>query len=438
MTTTKSKKKRRSPIETPVLLGSKKNGSIAQAADDIAAQMKPPMEVRWMSIDQIRPYGKNPRKNAAAVPKVRESLKVFGWRQPIVTDAAGVIIAGHTRWLAAKDLGMDRVPVHIAADLTEEEARAYRIADNRTADEATWDLELLQGELVDLKADGWALEGLGFESEELERILHGEGGLKPGADPDAIPTPPKKPTTKPGDLIQLGQHRLLCGDSTRPADLEKLFAGAVPETILTDPPYCSGGFQESGRAKGSIGTERKGGVKPKISNDTLSTRGYRQLLKAAVFGADAPTVYVFLDWRMWANAFDTAEESGYGVRQMIVWDKGNPGMGRGWRSQHELILFGTRGVVDFDNHKAIGNVRSPKRSGNKHHPTEKPVELLTDILGVMDMARTVYDPFAGSGSTLIAAEMLGRKCYAMELMPAFCDTIVLRWEQATGGKAVRP
>lgn len=394
--------------------------------------------VEWWPLSKIRPYQRNPRKNADAIPKVAESLRIYGWRQPIVVDRDGVIVAGDTRYRGAKLNGWDKAPVHQALDLTPEQAKAYRIADNRTGEEAEWDLPLLRTELLDLQGSGLALESLGFNREELGPLLQPEGGLRAGADPDAIPDAPKAKDaiTRPGDVITLGRHRLVCGDATKPDDLAKLLDGVVPDTIVTDPPYCSGGFQEAGRAKGSIGTGAR--IKPRIANDTLSTRGWRQLLKATAFGSEAPTVYVFLDWRMWANLFDLAEESGYGVRQMIVWDKGTPGMGRGWRSQHELVLFGTRAVVDFDNRKAVGNVRSPKRTGNKHHPTEKPVEIITDILAVMDMAATVYDPFAGSGTTLIAAEMLGRQCFAMELKPAFCDVIVERWEQVTGGKAGRP
>lgn len=418
----------------------RRRGKAPPAPD--AAEQAPPNrgldQVEWWPLSRIRPYQRNPRQNAAAVPKVAESLRAYGWRQPIVVDREGVIVAGDTRYRAARVLGWDKAPVHQALDLTPEQVRAYRIADNRTGEEAAWDLPALRTELLDLQAGGLALEGLGFDAGELKPLLTPDGGLAPGADPDAIPEAPKAKDaiTKPGDLILLGRHRLVCGDATRSEDLGKLFAGVVPDTIVTDPPYCSGGFQEAGRSKGSIGTGAR--IKPRIANDTLSTRGWRQLLKATAFGSEAPTVYVFLDWRMWANLFDLAEESGYGVRQMIVWDKGTPGMGRGWRSQHELVLFGTRAVIDFDNRKAVGNVRTPKRTGNKHHPTEKPVELITDILGVMDMAATVYDPFAGSGTTLIAAEMVGRTCYAMELKPAFCDVIVQRWEQATGGTAERP
>ena len=204
--------------------------------------------------------------------------------------------------------------------------------------------------------------------------------------------------------------------------------------ILTDPPYCSGGFQESGRSSGSIGTTDKS---KKVANDTLSTRGYIALMRSALSCVtDALFAYVFTDWRMWVNLFDVMESSGFGVRNMIVWDKGTPGMGCGWRAQHELVMFGSRGKTSFDNHKAQGNVISVARSGNPDHPTQKPVELITRILNVTDFAETVYDPFLGSGTTLVACEQEGRSCYGMELEPHYVDVVIARWEALTGEKAV--
>ncbi len=420
------------PDPDPVEPETRKKGKPAAAYDRTPVSR---MEIEWRRLDQLTPYEKNPRLNASAVPKVAKSLTEFGWRQPIVIDTAGVIVAGHTRYLAARSLGWETVPVHVARDLSPAQAKAYRLADNRTGAEAEWDLPLLRTELLALQADGADLEGLGFDPDELEGYLDAPTGLQPGADPDAIPERPAKPTTKPGQLITLGRHRLLCGDAMDPAAVRKLLAGAALDSVITDPPYCSGGFQESGRAKGSIGTGTR--IKPRIKSDQLSTRGFQQLMRRTVFATDAPTVYVFLDWRQWANLSDLAEGAGYGVRSMIVWDKGTAGMGRGWRSQHELILYATKAVVDFDNKKAIGNVRNPSCTGNKHHPTEKPVELITDILGVMDMAQKIYDPFGGSGTTLLGAEMLGRSAYLMELDPGFCDVIAQRWTEATGGKVNR-
>ena len=235
-----------------------------------------------------------------------------------------------------------------------------------------------------------------------------------------------------GDVWKLGKSRLVCGDSTLKTDVQKLFDGNQPFCIVTDPPYCSGGFQESGKKSGSIGTRET----ITIANDTLSTRGYMALIKNVLSVAgDVAIAYIFTDWRMFINLFDVAESSGFGVRNMIVWDKGTPGMGVGWRSQHEIVLMASRSAIKFNPHKACGNVISCQRTGNLWHPTEKPVELISKIVDVTDIAKIIYDPFGGSGTTLIACEQLGRECYVMELDPHYCDVILTRWEQFTGKKA---
>lgn len=225
----------------------------------------------------------------------------------------------------------------------------------------------------------------------------------------------------------------MCGDSTSKDNVLKLFDGKQPFCIVTDPPYCSGGFQESGKKSGSIGTRDN----IMIANDTLSTRGYTALIKTVLENAgNVGIIYVFTDWRMWVNLFDTVEASGFGVRNMIVWNKGTPGMGVGWRSQHELCLMGSRSAQKFNPHKAQGNVITCQRTGNANHPTEKPVELIAKIIDVTDFAEIIYDPFGGSGSTLIACEQLKRTCYISELEPHYCDVILQRWENLTGWKAV--
>ena len=230
--------------------------------------------------------------------------------------------------------------------------------------------------------------------------------------------------------------------------------GAKVDSILTDPPYSSGGFQEAGRSAGSKGTSArpargsltgsqvstmtKRGMPTELANDRLSTRGYQELIKGVLALVQATIVYVFTDWRMWVNLFDVVESSGYGVRNMIVWNKEFPGMGTGWRAQHELILCGTREDGLWNKYMgAQGNVITVKRVPNLEHPTVKPVMLLDTILKTTPFAETVYDPFAGSGTTVIAAERQGRACWAMELEPRYVDASVKRWEDYTGGKARR-
>ena len=243
--------------------------------------------------------------------------------------------------------------------------------------------------------------------------------------------------SKRGDVWALGRHRLMCGDSTVAADVERLLGGAKVDSILTDPPYSSGGFQESGRSAGSKGTDV---AYTPIQSDRLSTRGYQALIKGTLALVPVSVVYVFTDWRMWVNLFDVVESSGYGVRSMIVWNKEFPGMGAGWRAQHELIMCGTRENSLCNKYRhmgAQGNVITLRRDPNLEHPTMKPVALIDTILETTPFAETVYDPFAGSGTTIISAERQGRACWAMELDPSYVDAAVKRWEGYTGEKATR-
>jgi DNA modification methylase len=238
-----------------------------------------------------------------------------------------------------------------------------------------------------------------------------------------------------GDLWTLGAHRLICGDCTDEATVARVMSGEKADFMLTDPPYCSGGFQESGRSSGSVGTSA---VHEKIAADVLSTRGYMALMKAMLAKSGVLAVYIFTDWRMWVNLFDTVESSGFGVRQMIVWDKETPGMGHGWRSQHEIVMFALKGVIAFDRFSHDhGNVIRIQRTGNKHHTTEKPVELIGTILQVMKDMSVVYDPFLGSGTTLIACEKLGRRCRAVEIVPKYVAVALERWTTMTGKTPVR-
>jgi ParB-like chromosome segregation protein Spo0J len=194
------------------------------------------MKIEWRKTSDIKPYPGNPRINDAAVDAVAASIRQFGFRQPIVVDADGVIICGHTRWKAAQKLGLEKVPVHVAKDLSPEQIKAYRIADNQTATLAEWDYDLLPIELADLQACNFDLGLLGFDQDELAKLL--EGDLKEGlCDPDDVPAPPDEATTQPGDLWILGDHRLLCGDSSKPEDLDRLLDGAEIHLVNTDPPY---------------------------------------------------------------------------------------------------------------------------------------------------------------------------------------------------------
>lgn len=397
--------------------------------------------VEEWEIGRLRPYERNPRVNDPAVPKMVQAIEEFGFRIPVVARSDGLIVDGHLRYKAAVKMGLPTVPVALADGLSEDQIRAFRLLANRSVSWAQWDDELLAEEMGLLAESGFDLSLTGFDEVDLSRLL-GEDLSTPNGgetDPDDIPSPPVTPVTRRGDLWILGRHRLLCGDATQADAVARLFGGRSVDCVLTDPPYCSGGFQEAGRSAGSIGSEqiKKGGrFQGGIANDKLSTRGYAALLKAVLGLTDAPMAYVFTDWKMWVHLYDIVESCGLVTRSMIVWDKGTAGMGLGWRTQHELALFGARGTVKFDNHKAIGNVITCKRTGNTLHPTQKPVEIIEAILNVTDVAETIYDPFGGSGTTLIACEKVGRSCLSTELSPAFADVIVKRWQDFTGGEAV--
>jgi DNA modification methylase len=376
----------------------------------------------------------NPRNLGMVV----DALHQVGAARSIVIDEDNVILAGNGVTEAAAEAGITKVRV-IEADgheliavrrkgLSKAQKRALAIYDNRTAELAEWNAEQLQADL----ANGLSLEPW-FSKEEQAAILRKAEPVAGLTDPDAVPVE-RATDIKRGDLFELGKHRLLCGDSTNQAEVQRVLHGDDADLLLTDPPYCSGGFQEAGKASGSIGTRSD----EMIHNDTLSTRGYIALMKAVVSVVQAKAAYVFTDWRMWINLFDVMESSGYGVRNMIVWDKQSPGMGQGWRMQHELVMTAiTSRAPKFDPHVAQGNVIQANRTGNVLHPTQKPVDLLEKILRVSNWATVIVDPFAGSGTTLMSTETVGLSCRAVELSPRFCQVIIDRWEQFTGQKAVK-
>ena len=308
-------------------------------------------------------------------------------------------------------------------------AKAYRLADNRSGEFSTWDLDVLPGELEDIPSGQLeALPALGFDAlvKPEPHSPHNDDKV-----PIAVRTRIKR-----GDMFTLGSHRIICGDATSEQDVERLLNGAEPNCILTDPPYCSGGFQESQRSVGSVGTNA---THKQIANDRLSTRGYQALLRAAIQRqTTAKFVYVFTDWHMWVNLYDIVESCGFGVRSMICWNKDSPGTGRIWMPQHELILWACKETPPVPKHSpARGNVVTILRSGNVHHTTEKPVDLLGVILDNTPFAVGVVDPFLGSGSTIIAAEPRGVSVYGLELDPLYCQTSIDRWEAFTGRKATR-
>ncbi len=391
-----------------------------------------------MPIESIVPYVRNPRKNEAAVAKVASSLREYGWRQPIVVDEALTVIAGHTRLMAARSLGMATVPVHVAKGLTKAQAKAYRIGDNRTAQESEWDNDLLALEFADLAGEGFDLSLTGFDADELAALMAPASGVLDGADLDDAPPLPVNPITTPGDLIILGRHRLLCGDSTRSADVARLMERKLAGLVFTDPPY---------------GVDYDGGmvVREKLAGDTTTALYGPACSMAAEYSEKDAALYLWhagvkgIPAAPAAAAAAAAAAAGYEIRCELVWNKNLAQFGAlsaQYKQKHEPCYycfkkghaprwFGpTNEVTVWDCDRA---------SANKYHPTQKPVALAQRAFENSSRVNDiVLDLFGGSGSTLMAAEATGRAARLLEIDPRYCDVIVSRWETATGQKAERP
>ena len=430
------------------------------------------MRVELRSVNDIKPYANNPRHNDHAVAAVAASIQAFGFRQPLVVDEQGMLVVGDTRLKAAKQLGLAVVPVHVAVGLTPAQCKAYRIADNKSAELADWNNDLLVQELADLQKMDFDVDLLGFSAEELNRLLDVEGG--PGlSDPDDVPAPPDQAITQPGDLWRFGKHALLCGDSAKPEDVDRLLAGAPIHLVNTDPPYnvrveprsnnaiaaglssfAGYGNSDPGRdvvrcpGKAEPTTKKLRAKDRPLANDFVSDEEFDRLLHAW-FGNLARVLLpgrAFYIWGGYANVGNyppVLKACGLYYSQAIIWDKQHPVLTRkdfmgahewcfyGWREGAAHQFFGPANATDLWSIKKV----NPQ---SIIHLTEKPVELAARAMGYSSKpGENVLDLFGGSGSTLIAAEQTGRRAFLMELDALYCDVIVQRWERYTGKKAQR-
>lgn len=392
---------------------------------------KPPEAAAvWVSIGELTPWDQNPRKNEAAVEKVAESIRRFGFGSPILARTNGEVIAGHTRLKAAESLGLDRVPVRYL-DLDPADAHLLALADNKLGEIAEWDESLLAEILKDLDPEDAALAGFG--AEELEDLL--SEIEDPGAfltDPDDVPDVPDEPTTKPGDLWLMGRHRLLCGDGTRAEDVERLMDGQKAAMVFTDPPY---NVDYVGKTKDAL----------KIKNDSMSNEDFFRFLLGAyecmlTHIEPGGAIYVCHADSEGTNFRKALVEAGWLLKQCLIWVKSAFVMGRqDYHWQHEPILYGWAPGAAHQWHgdrkqSTVWNFDRPNRS--EDHPTMKPVELVERALANSSVrGGKVLDLFGGSGTTLIACERNGRSAFLMELDPHYCDVIVRRWEEFTGKKA---
>ena len=386
---------------------------------------------KTVSVESLVPYARNSRTHSEAqVAKIAASIKEFGFLNPIITDGQNGIVAGHGRVLAAQKLGLATLPVIEAGHLTEAQKRAYIIADNRLALDAGWDNDLLKIELQDLQADGFDLALTGFEIGEIEGFLaEPTEGL---TDPDEIPEPPADPVTVPGDVWMLGRHRLMCGDSTSADTVAALLGDVKPHLMVTDPPYGVE-YDPSWRAKAGVNknTEKMG----KVLNDDRAD--WREAW--ALFPGDV--AYVWHASLFTREVLDSLEACGFKHRSMIIWAKDRFTLGRGdYHWQHEpawyVVKDGKKGHYGGGRSQStVWNIPARDDSG-VGHGTQKPVECMKrPIENNSSPGQAVYEPFSGSGTTIIAGEMTGRHIYAIELNPAYVDVAIKRWQDFTGHTA---
>ena len=397
------------------------------------------IKISTVPINSLIPYARNARTHSdAQVAQIAASIREFGWTNPVLLDGENGIIAGHGRVLAARKLGIEEVPCIELSHLTEAQKRAYILADNKLAENAGWDPDLLKLELGELRELGMDLSLTGFDEAFLADLLtERTDGL---CDPDELPEQPE-PKTKPGDAWILGRHRLVCGDSTVATDVEKALGGVVPHLMVTDPPYGVD-YDPSWRLKVHLNKPDQKLAEGKVLNDDRAD--WSEVW--ALFPGDV--AYVWHGSLHAPVVAESLQKCGFTLRAMVLWVKTNPVIGRGhYHWQHEPCWYAVREgktghwngdrkqttVWSIPNmHRTQGNVDD----GKTQHGTQKPVECMRrPIENNSSPGQAIFEPFAGSGTTIIAAEQTGRICLALELNPAYCDLIVARWEKFTGKEA---
>jgi DNA modification methylase len=386
------------------------------------------LRIEHRPIGKLVPYARNARTHSEAqVGLIAGSIREYGFTNPVLVDGAGGIIAGHGRVLAARQLGLETVPVIELAHLSEAQKRAYVLADNRLAEQAGWDPELLAIELADLQDLGVDPLSLGFEAAEIDALFRDDM-----ADPreEEVPEPPVTPASRPGDMWRLGDHRLLCGDATDRSAVERLLDGVAPHLMVTDPPYGVNYDPAWRNRAGASATRRTG----KVANDDRAD--WRAAW--ALFPGDVAYV-----WHGALHAGTVAESlaaEGFEIRAQIVWAKERLVLSRGhYHWQHEPCWYAVRGKGHWSGDRkqsTLWQIPGRDQDAATVHGTQKPVECMRrPILNNSSPGQAIYEPFCGSGSTLIAAETTGRACHAMELDPRYVDVAVTRWEAFTGKTA---
>ena len=377
------------------------------------------------SLGTLSPFEQNSRTHSEAqIEQIAQSIKQYGFTNPVLIDEDNTIVAGHGRVMAATKLGMTELPCVILKGLSESQRRAYVIADNKLALNAGWDIDILLSEIQLLKDDGFDVDLTGFSLDELEKLTPQviAVGL---TDDDAVPDAPNEPITKPDDVWLLGNHRLMCGDSTSIDAVDKLMNGVKSDMVFTDPPY---------------GVEYQSNMRTKSKKfDVLANDNALLDIAPVIHSASDGWVFVWTSWKVINKWISQLASFGY-PSNMVIWHKPGGGIGdlkKTFASDYEVALVWNRGAPLCG--KRIGSVWTINKDGSSTyvHPTQKPVALAIEAIDKCTRSDShVLDLFGGSGSTMIACEKTGRHCYMMELDPKYCDVIVKRWEQFTGKKAV--
>jgi len=400
----------------------------------------PAARIEWWPTDKLVPFAYNARKHSEAdVELLAAMIKKYGWTAPALVDEEGSIIAGHLRALAAEKLDLEFVPVVVARGWTKTEKRAFCIADNQVAARASWDFDILRIELGDLKIGGFDVDLIGFDSDTLTALLSSGGG-DGLTDPDDVPKVAQKVVTEPEDTWVLDGHRVRCGDSTNPTDVEALMGSVAPELLIGDPPY---GVRYKPAWRDSAGLARGKRSRGKVSNDDRTDWQAAWALYSGDVG------YVWHDGRKSHVVAESLKACGFEIRSQIIWVKQHFVLSRGeYHWGHEPCFYVVREgakshwtgdhrqstVWQIANNNAFGNQKREQAFG---HGTQRPVELMRrPILNNSRPGAIIYDPFLGSGTTIIAAQMTGRLCYGLELNPAYVDVVVRRWQEFSGHNAI--
>ena len=415
------------------------------------------LKVEAASVSSLKPYPRNARTHSRAqIRQIADSIREYGWTNPVLVDDEGGVIAGHGRIEASKLLGLTDVPVIRLADMTDGQKRAYVIADNKLAENAGWDRSVLAMEIQELiEIDSlFDIELTGFAMGEID-VLIGEQAVeadRAAADRQPVVDPAQPLITRPGDLWTLGRHRLFCGDATKPEAFAALMGGKQARMVFTDPPYnvpVDGHVCGLGSVKHAEFAMASGEMSEAEFTSFLKT----VLANLAAASSDGSIHYVCMDWRHMLELLSAGRQVYADLKNICVWNKTNGGMGSLYRSKHELVAVFKNGHVPHINNVELGrhgryrtnvwdyegvNTFGKERDALAIHPTVKPVQLIEDaILDCSDRGDIVLDAFFGSGSTLIAAERAGRRGFGLELEPKYVDAALRRFRELTGEEPIR-